>query len=95
MACQLHYYLFNNTCIAKCPLGTFEGQGQCLALNPFAPNCLANNVIKSWSSYANINNNITSYSSGYNYYIFNGYLPDNNPVGSIFTSAVTPDLSTR
>ena len=95
MACNVHYNLYNNTCISSCPPGTFEGQGQCLAINPFAPNCLENTIIKSWSSYSNINDAIAAQSAGYNYYTYNGYLPDNNPVGSIFTSAIKPDSSTR
>lgn len=94
MACNTHYYLYNNTCMPTCPSGTFGGQGQCLAINPFAPNCLNNTIIKSWSSYSKINDPITQ-SAGYNYYTYNGYLPDNNPVGSIFTSAIQTDLSTR
>lgn len=95
IACNPNYYLYNNTCNPSCPTGTFGGQGQCLTINPFAPNCLNNTVIKSWSSFSFVNNSIVTQSMGYNYYTFNGYLPDNNPVGSIFSSTLGTDSSTR
>ena len=39
-ACNNDLFMYNNTCIQSCPYGTFPSQGQCLASNPFAPNCL-------------------------------------------------------
>lgn len=94
-ACYSNMYMYNNTCIQTCPGGTFPSQGQCLVANPFAPNCLDNTIIKSWSSYSEINDSIVSTSSGYQFYIFNGYLPDNNPVGSIFSSSLGQDTTNR